>query len=112
MACVALVALGCTRFDRRSDDDPAGAAVFGVYCASCHGVEGRGDGPVAEALHQRPADLTRIASSEGWFPNSLILMIIDGRYASHGGREMPVLGAQLSREELRAVTDFLEQIQE
>lgn len=35
----------------------AGAALFSANCAICHGVEGRGDGPSAEALDPPPPDL-------------------------------------------------------
>jgi high-affinity iron transporter len=37
--------------------DPArGAALFAAECASCHGPQGRGDGPAGQALDPRPAD--------------------------------------------------------
>lgn len=39
----------------RSDN---GERIYGIYCASCHGTAGRGDGPAARALTPRPADLT------------------------------------------------------
>ena len=35
-----------------------GEALFRTHCASCHGSEGRGDGPAAPALDGPPADLT------------------------------------------------------
>jgi putative copper resistance protein D len=35
-----------------------GAALFQAHCASCHGRSGRGDGPSADRLAARPADLT------------------------------------------------------
>ena len=35
-----------------------GEALFRTHCASCHGSEGRGDGPAAAALAGPPADLT------------------------------------------------------
>ena len=38
----------------------AGAATFRHYCRTCHGPEARGDGPVAQFLTPKPADLTRI----------------------------------------------------
>lgn len=34
-----------------------GAVVFATYCASCHGPDGRGDGPAAAALKPPPVDL-------------------------------------------------------
>lgn len=75
-----------------------GAAPFAQYCASCHGANARGDGPVASSLAKPPADLTRIAARrDGRFPKGEIAKIIDGRFAigAHGTREMPVWGAVL-----------------
>ncbi|NNL64936.1 MAG: cytochrome c [Myxococcales bacterium] len=109
---VLLIAMGCAGSHRTSDDAEDGEELYATYCASCHGVEGRGDGLVAGALRKAPPDLTTIASSEGWFPDALVQMIIDGRYTAHGTRVMPVWGSRLSLEELRALTDHLEQIQE
>lgn len=37
-------------------DAAAGAMLYGTYCASCHGPDGKGDGPVAAALEPRPAN--------------------------------------------------------
>jgi mono/diheme cytochrome c family protein len=36
----------------------AGAELYRAQCISCHGVNGRGDGPVALTLNPRPADLS------------------------------------------------------
>lgn len=36
-------------------DVAAGEADYQIYCASCHGVTGAGDGPVAQALNPKPA---------------------------------------------------------
>ncbi|HZD10841.1 MAG TPA: cytochrome c [Candidatus Binatia bacterium] len=35
----------------------AGEAIFQVNCATCHGTEGKGDGPAAEGLDPKPAVL-------------------------------------------------------
>ena len=40
-----------------------GKALFGRNCSSCHGTEGRGDGPAGAALSPAPRDLSRPA---GW----------------------------------------------
>jgi mono/diheme cytochrome c family protein len=64
-------------------------------CAACHGPEGKGDGPVAEALSTKPADLTQITSRySGTFPREFMFEVIDGRNMinPHGDREMPVWG--------------------
>ena len=69
---------------------------FQLYCASCHGVAGRGDGPVASALTNRPSDLTRLTlRNNGAFPRDRVREFIAGnarRPAAHGSTEMPVWG--------------------
>ena len=75
-----------------------GAALFRTHCAVCHGLDGRGEGPAAPALRQRPADLTAIATRDGGrFDDARIARVIDGRFdaPAHGSREMPVWGARL-----------------
>ena len=79
----------------------AGRRDFRRLCQSCHGRSGRGDGPVAMSLRMAPADLTRIAERRGGdFPRAEIAEWIEGRStpASHGSREMPIWGEQLSEE--------------
>ena len=41
-----------------SDSVAAGQVVYERYCQTCHGVNGRGDGPGAEGLEPPPADLS------------------------------------------------------
>jgi mono/diheme cytochrome c family protein len=36
----------------------AGEATFNTLCATCHGAEGKGDGPAAAELDPKPADLS------------------------------------------------------
>jgi len=75
-----------------------GSVSFDLYCASCHGRSGRGDGPTAAALKTKPADLTALArGNRGVFPRERVLAFIEGseRAASHGSPEMPVWGPTL-----------------
>lgn len=72
-----------------------GRADFQAYCASCHGREAKGNGPVAEKLQTRPPDLTLLSKKfDGEFPTEYVLRTIDGReqLAAHGSRTMPVWG--------------------
>jgi mono/diheme cytochrome c family protein len=65
------------------------------YCASCHGLTGKGDGPVAAILKTPPTDLSRLsAANNGVFPVTRVYEIIDGRanVTAHGSRDMPVWG--------------------
>jgi mono/diheme cytochrome c family protein len=86
-----------------------GESEYMAQCASCHGAGGQGDGPVAEVLTTRPADLTMISARyEGSFPEDAIYEMIDGRNMinPHGTRGMPVWGDryfQLAAEEAQTV---------
>jgi len=68
--------------------------MFGAYCASCHGLDGKGNGPAASALKAQPPDLTQLAHRNGGkYPSlTVIAAIKDGTANSHGSRDMPVWG--------------------
>jgi len=73
-------------------------------CAVCHGSDGNGDGPLAEQLMKRPADLTRLSErNSGEFPYYRVFAVMDGRYLvpGHGDREMPVWGRQFLDEDVK-----------
>src|SRR6202040_2093070 len=70
-------------------------------CAACHGVTGKGDGPVASSIKKSPADLTKLSeANKGVFPISRVYDVIDGRVEvmTHGTRDMPVWGEIYTRE--------------
>ncbi|MCZ8341183.1 MAG: cytochrome c [Burkholderiaceae bacterium] len=91
----------------------AGAAELGRRefednCATCHGMEARGDGPMRPFLVRPPTDLTTLAQRNGGtFPRTRIADLIDGRGqeqpGSHGTRDMPVWG-RVYREQSEAQT--------
>lgn len=75
--------------------DLSGAEMYRSYCASCHGIDGKGSGPAAPALKRPPPDLTQLArKNNGHLPDFRILRIIDGYeiIAAHGSRAMPIWG--------------------
>lgn len=72
-----------------------GERTFRTYCASCHGKEAKGDGPLAKDLKTPPADLTQLsAHNEGTFPFEMVTKTIEqGRtVAGHGTQDMPAWG--------------------
>ncbi|BCS32578.1 hypothetical protein TBR22_A17920 [Luteitalea sp. TBR-22] len=72
-----------------------GRSNFVAYCASCHGLDGKGQGPVAPALKMPVPDLTTIAKRKGKFDNIALERVIAGddkMPAAHGSLEMPVWG--------------------
>ena len=74
------------------DAQSEGELLFVKNCVSCHGVTGRGDGPLAARLGTAPADLTQIAARrEGVWPMLEVLSILDGYLQSTNPREdMPI----------------------
>jgi len=105
-----------------------GKSEYQAGCATCHGVDGKGKGPLSSQLTVMPADLTVLAKrNSGVFPVSAVYEVIDGRKAvtAHGTSEMPIWGdryksgsvlypyVELSvRTRILAVIDYLNSIQE
>ena len=78
----------------------SGDADFNLYCAGCHGQDGKGDGPKAFGLSIPLPDLTTMTERYGTFPADRLARIIDGRDALEGhlDREMPVWGVWFREE--------------
>jgi mono/diheme cytochrome c family protein len=104
----------------------AGRDEFVHACAPCHGVDGRGNGPVVSALRSPPPDLTTLARrATGRFPRERIVAVLAGDMpeAAHGTKELPVWGARFAPrpagsevtaptdERMAAIVDYLASIQ-
>jgi mono/diheme cytochrome c family protein len=73
----------------------SGEQMFKTYCATCHGLDGKGAGPAAAALKKAPANLTELAARNGGkFPEMKVFSTIkgDSEVAAHGNKDMPVWG--------------------
>jgi mono/diheme cytochrome c family protein len=78
-------------------EDADGEVLFTHLCAACHGLEARGDGPVAEGLGTEFPDLTLLAQrNDGKFPIHRVEDVIRGTgIKAHGTTRMPVWGPSL-----------------
>jgi mono/diheme cytochrome c family protein len=79
----------------QQQDYTSGPYLYRVFCASCHGETGVGNGPVSDLLRVPPSDLTAIAKRNGGvFSRDQVFAIIDGRtpVPGHGRQDMPVWG--------------------
>jgi len=105
-------------------DSFKGPELFRAYCATCHGKDAKGGGPMAASLRIAPPDLTRIALRNGGsFPFLQVQKIISGEQqppSTHGTREMPVWGPifsevswdqDLGRVRIYSLAMYLEAIQ-
>jgi len=80
----------------------AGKRLYIKYCATCHGVDTKGGGPLASSLKVAPPDLTLLAKKNGGkFPYLEVLDILDGStpYPAHGSSEMPAWGQTFQSDE-------------
>lgn len=77
-----------------AQDVDEGQKIYQTYCATCHGMDAKGSGPMAATLILQPTDLTQLSAlNDGVFPTTRAAMRIDGRdpLVSHGS-PMPVYG--------------------
>jgi len=73
----------------------SGAEMYKTYCAVCHGTDGKGNGPAAEALKVPPSDLTTMATRNGGkYPAMKVTAMLHGEevLAAHGTKDMPIWG--------------------
>ena len=125
LAGAALLSAQTTRTSESVVSGRSGDALYRNYCASCHGVAAKGDGPLAMSLRTVPPDLTLLARRNGGeFDAETVHRIIDGRrpVKGHGGEDMPVWGDAFKRSadgfsekaveaRIGALVDFLRQAQ-
>ncbi len=91
---LSLIACAGTALAQTTKIDP-GKSEFDGKCATCHGATGKGDGPLAAALKQKPADLTGLAkANNGVLPEVKLYETISGDkdVAAHGTKVMPAWG--------------------
>jgi len=84
-----------------------GKIEFEKSCAACHGMDGKGNGPLGNLLQRSAPDLTLLArKNQGVLPMNRLYEVIDGvGVPSHGTREMPVWGREYQIEEAQKLRE-------
>ena len=78
---------------------------YQTHCATCHGLQGKGNGPMADALKTEPSNLTTLSKKNGGvFPYGRVFSVIEGRVTADAhGSDMPVWGERYKLEVHAAV---------
>ena len=103
----------------------SGKQTYMQYCASCHGVDARGEGPAAFVLKTPPPDLTMLAKRhDGKFPYEYVSDVLrfGTRILSHGSSDMPIWGPIFGsldnynepavRKRIKDLSDYLASLQQ
>ncbi len=80
---------------------------YQMFCATCHGESGKGDGPSGSTLTSKPRDFTDCAGMKK-LSNDLIFHAIKDGGASVGlSREMPGWAAEMSDAEVKGLVTYV-----
>lgn len=103
---------------------PSGHQMYKEYCAHCHGISGKGNGPASATLARRPPDLTTLAKRNGGeFPHDYAARVLrfGPDFASHGSSQMPAWGPIFQymdnyneaavRQRIQNLCDYLDSLQ-
>ena len=90
-----------------SRGEPDGAALYGRWCAGCHGVKGGGDGPNARNLPVPPSKHADATSTSRRTDDALFDTIHGGGAIMNRSARMPAFGGSLSSTEIRALVRYI-----
>lgn len=90
----------------------AGAEIYEINCATCHGPEGLGDGPAAEGLDPKPASLADAHLMEDMTDGALFWRVSEGGAFEPFNSAMPPWKDALSEEQIWQVITYLREFAE
>lgn len=106
-----------THVDWQGGDLEQGRALFALHCSTCHGGDGKGEGPAAIALNPKPRDLTEGTfyidandNNETGESTDLARVILVGTGAFGGSEAMQGWNETLSVDEVRDLVAFVESL--
>ena len=89
-----------------------GAEIYEVSCASCHGPEGKGDGPASEPLDPKPADLSDAHLMKDMSDGALFWRVSEGGMMEPFNSLMPAWKDTLSEDEIWQVITYIREFAE
>jgi mono/diheme cytochrome c family protein len=90
----------------------AGAVIYEINCATCHGPEGKGDGPAAAGLDPQPASLADAHMMEEMSDGALFWRVSEGGMMDPFNSLMPAWKDTLSEDEIWQVITYIREFAE
>lgn len=84
-----------------------GKEVFTIYCTSCHGNEGRGDGPAASGLNPKPANFHDSNRAAKMTEKAQVNIVTNGGPVEGLSPMMPGFGETISAEDIQNVVAYI-----
>jgi mono/diheme cytochrome c family protein len=94
----------------QAQDQSEGKKLYLTYCSSCHGDDGKGDGPASRSLPVKPANHTDGAVMNQFSDKFLFDIIAKGGGAVGKSAMMPGWGGQFKEKELREIIAYVRSI--
>ncbi len=109
LAVTLLVASGASAAPRKKAkaDPKKGQEVYGTYCWTCHGKEGKGDGPSAAGLAVKPRNHSDDAQMSKLSDDQIFKTVKEGGKAVGKSELMPPWGAALKDSQIRDLIAFV-----
>lgn len=79
----------------KHSDPASGQQMYADYCAPCHGITAKGNGPAGPALKEPATNLTQLAkNNDGKYPAAHVRTVLQfgTSTAAHGSKDMPIWG--------------------
>ncbi len=88
-------------------DAAAGKDKFQMFCGSCHGNTGKGDGPASPALNPKPRNMADAAWQAGVDDDYLAKVIMQGGTSVGLSPMMTAFGQALSEQDLANIIAYI-----
>jgi cytochrome c oxidase cbb3-type subunit 3 len=104
---LAVLLIAATAMPAAAADVGAAKKNFVRFCSKCHGTEGKGDGPQADALTTKPRDFTDCGRMKALSDETLFTAIKDGGEAVHLSKDMPAWKDGMDDDEIHALVAYV-----
>lgn len=93
-----------------AQEESNGRKTYLTYCSGCHGNTGKGDGPAAKALPNKPADHTNSIVMNRYSDEYLFKVISKGGSDVGKSPTMPAWGGVLTDDKIREIIVYLRKL--